>query len=215
MSSLHGLLFFLSALAASGYSGSSSDCASSQTCSGPSVTCPSGFLCGSLYLKENKGEFSKDIVLESKSTKKCHFKGNINLNGTKFRMAATCCDTEDCTPPDPGFLPISFEPNGLVCPSCTRKRSSWCEPSGIVQCTGDETRCVLMVEDGNDDYREIDHLISYRGCATKGVCNLGGLSNTGEMKYTLKFQCSGGGRSVQTGVLTPAIWCLLLLTWLL
>ncbi|XP_069803696.1 phospholipase A2 inhibitor and Ly6/PLAUR domain-containing protein-like [Dendropsophus ebraccatus] len=210
MTSFLGLLSILSVLAAPGYALSCVQCASASTCSGSSVTCLSGYECGSLY---TESEGAVHVVRGCTPKRECNFKGNIVLDNGKFKMATTCCNTDNCTPAPPVFVPLNSEPNGLACPSCEMANSTSCESSNTIQCTGEERRCVLWAVETTGVHAV---KVAYRGCATPSVCDLGSQSITIEgTTENIKYECSGGGTSVQRGVVTPAVVCLLLLTWLL
>ncbi|XP_056398160.1 phospholipase A2 inhibitor 25 kDa subunit-like [Hyla sarda] len=214
MISLTGILSLLSALAATSYALSCTVCQSltSSSCSGVSVTCPSGEQCGSSYTETIfDGVNTKVFVRRCMSISECRFIGTVSLNKVQTKKVHSCCNTDDCTPSIASFPAKSSEPNELICPSCVSITSASCSSSETVQCRGDETECLLQattvtgLQSGSS---------ALRGCATKSICDLGSQSQSADGVTTeVKFICTSGGISVRTVVLTPAIVCLLLLKW--
>ncbi|XP_069803972.1 phospholipase A2 inhibitor and Ly6/PLAUR domain-containing protein-like [Dendropsophus ebraccatus] len=127
------------------------------------------------------------------SKDECDFKGNIGLDQMRMWSVTTCCETDSCTPPDPLIFPvISLQPNGLVCPSCKAEGSAWCDPSGTIECTGDEDRCLLMTTQVTGNSR-LEAVTAYRGCATQSVCRLGVQSySAGGISMKIQYACSSG-----------------------
>ncbi|XP_069803906.1 phospholipase A2 inhibitor and Ly6/PLAUR domain-containing protein-like [Dendropsophus ebraccatus] len=209
MPSVLGILTILSALAATGRALSCVECKdSSTTCSGSSVTCAPGLVCGSTYGETIiGGQTFKNVLRSCAPTNECSLKGNIDLSPSKIRMVTTCCETDNCTPEGPEYVPISSQPNGVECPFCVNILSSTCQSSATIKCTGQENRCLHATAETTG----VGGIL--QGCTTESFCGLGsGSVNIGETAVKVKFECSGG-RSVQMGVLTAAVVCLLLLTW--
>ncbi|XP_075135274.1 phospholipase A2 inhibitor 25 kDa subunit-like [Leptodactylus fuscus] len=215
MSSLTAILSLLFALAARSAALSCIECTEStgSSCTGNSVTCPSGSVCGSMYKETLIGKI-KITVFERKcmASEYCNFKGSMVAEKAHVKLATSCCNTDDCTPTIPPFPAKNSNPNGLVCKTCISADSLWCESSDTVQCTGDENMCVFKTkkETGPNPVST-----AIRGCATKSVCDLGSLSIKNAKSSTeIKFSCTGGGLTVHKAVLTPTIVCLLLLKFL-
>ncbi|XP_056399867.1 phospholipase A2 inhibitor and Ly6/PLAUR domain-containing protein-like [Hyla sarda] len=207
MISLTGILSLLSALAATSYALSCTQCASqSKTCSdGIIVTCQSGYKCGSIYSETTAGLSGVNFAYLLRSclpSSECNFKGSITNLQQKTRMVTSCCETDNCIPTIPALPTQSSDPNGVVCRSCFSGDSTWCYTSDTIKCTGDENMCLLQ------STQTTGLTTAIRGCATKSYCELGvqSRSSTGA-----KVTCTSGGISVRTVVLTPAIACLLLL----
>ncbi|KAM3922410.1 phospholipase A2 inhibitor and Ly6/PLAUR domain-containing protein-like [Leptodactylus fuscus] len=211
MISVFGILTFLSALTATSYALSCTECLSaSSTCSGISVPCPTGYVCGSAYTETNTaGVKTEVLVRQCVPSKECNFKGSMGIPIGHIRMVTSCCYTDGCTPNLPASSPTSSNPNGLVCRSCISADSNWCYTSDTMQCTGDENMCLLQTTKTSGP---ISSSTAIRGCATKSICDLGSKSETvGGLSSSVKFICTSGGLSVHKVVLTPAIVCLLLL----
>ncbi|XP_044138562.1 phospholipase A2 inhibitor and Ly6/PLAUR domain-containing protein-like [Bufo gargarizans] len=211
MSSLIGILSLLSALAATSYALSCTQCFSSgATCSGPSMTCPSGNQCGSAYTETTiAGAKSTSLVRTCAPSSQCGLKGSLGLKQGHMRMSTSCCNTDNCTPDLPTFPTTSSTPNGLVCRSCISEDSTWCYTNDTVQCTGDENRCLLMTTYVSGS---VSASAAIRGCASKSICDIGSQSaSAGGLTTNVKFICTSGGLSVHNIVLAPAIVCLLLL----
>ncbi|XP_071969192.1 phospholipase A2 inhibitor 25 kDa subunit-like [Engystomops pustulosus] len=180
---------------------------SSSSCSGPSVTCPPGYECGSSHTKTNVGGFETNVVVRACTVQSsCNFAGIIATPLGKTRVATSCCNTDNCLPAIPQFPAINNTRNGLVCRYCSTADSDWCYTSETVQCTGIEDRCLLQrVKQGGLKN-------ALRGCATKSVCDLGGQTKTdGRSTTEVKHICTDAGISVHKVVLTPAIVSLLLM----
>ncbi|XP_075696508.1 uncharacterized protein LOC142662265 [Rhinoderma darwinii] len=182
--------------------------ASSQTCTGSSVTCPSGFLCGSSYI-ETIAETTVALARTCTPSSQCDVKGSIGVQQGQIKMVTSCCDTDGCTPAIPALPTTSSVPNGLVCRSCLSADSNWCYTSDTLQCTGDQNMCLLQT---TEIMEPVSASTAIRGCASKSVCDIGSQSQTiGGISTVVKFICTSAGMSLHKVVLTPAIACLLLL----
>ncbi|XP_044133613.1 urokinase plasminogen activator surface receptor-like [Bufo gargarizans] len=194
-----------------GYALSCTRCssASSTTCSGDSVICPSGFQCGSTYAESTSGgktstSFTRGCVPESE----CNFQGNVNVNEAKLETAYTCCSTDNCNPPVPKILSSSSATNGLVCPSCESDSVSKCDSSATVTCIGNNNKCIFTTT--NITAGQTSLLSITKGCATESFCVLGNHSYTIEGATTnITIVCSSGQTttatptSIQTTAATP------------
>ncbi|XP_056399866.1 uncharacterized protein LOC130294278 [Hyla sarda] len=211
MISLTGILSLLSALAATSYALSCTQCVSitSSSCSGSSVTCPSGEQCGSVYTETMAGGMTTTSIVRScVPSSECNFKGGIGFQHGKINMVSSCCNTDNCNPTMPSFPTQRSNPNGVVCRSCISADSTWCYTPDTIQCTGDQNMCLLQTSKMSGSASSSTAL---RGCATKSICDLGSKSQSiGGLSVEAKYICTSGGISVRTVVLTPAIVCLLL-----
>ncbi|KAM4015678.1 phospholipase A2 inhibitor and Ly6/PLAUR domain-containing protein-like isoform 2-T2 [Anomaloglossus baeobatrachus] len=211
MGSLVGILSLLLALAATSFALSCTQCISgSPPCTGSNGTCPSGHMCGSAYLTftfggDTETRFERTCMI----SQICNIKGSWTVNQVQYKVATSCCSTDDCTPTTPKLPEHNSTPNGLVCPTCVSDNSAYCTSSDTIQCTGDENRCLLLTENMTGPDPSVSAL---RGCATKSSCDIGSFGNSSS---NLNFICTSGGTSVHEVVLTPAVVCLLLLKWLL
>ncbi|XP_071969194.1 uncharacterized protein [Engystomops pustulosus] len=180
---------------------------SPSPCSGPSVSCPPGYECGSTHTRTNVAASETNAVARVCALpSECNVTGIIATPLGKTRVATSCCNTDNCVPPIPQFPEINNTQNGLVCRYCVTIDSDWCYTSETVQCAGKEDRCLLqrMKQGGLKN--------ALRGCSTKSVCDLGGQTTTDGVTTTeVKFICTDAGISVHKVVLTPAIVSLLLM----
>ncbi|XP_073511830.1 phospholipase A2 inhibitor and Ly6/PLAUR domain-containing protein-like [Phyllobates terribilis] len=210
MTSLIGILSLFSALAAISNALTCTQCVStSASCSGSSVTCPSGSTCGSSYTETVVGGATQVSFIRSCiPPAECNYNGSLSIPQGYVRMGISCCNSDDCTPTTPSLPARSSTLNGQVCRTCISADSTWCYTSDTVQCTGDENMCLLQTTKITGSQSVSTAL---RGCSTKSICDLGSQSQTvSGMSLKVKFICTSGGRSVHTFVLTPAILCLLL-----
>ncbi|XP_040183166.1 phospholipase A2 inhibitor and Ly6/PLAUR domain-containing protein-like [Rana temporaria] len=217
MASLLKILGVLSALVTSGYSLSCTKCSSSisDSCTGPSETCPSGSLCGAGYAESwALGiRVSKSYTMSCVPQDKCDKTGSMSLpNNVRMKMGTTCCKTDQCTPTFPSLPRDSSGSNGLTCRSCISD-STWCYTSDTMQCTGDENMCLLQTTKVSGPKPAS---IAMRGCATKSICNLGSESSSAEgVSMEVKFICTSGSIGLQKGFYLPAVICILLLKLLI
>ncbi|XP_071969204.1 phospholipase A2 inhibitor and Ly6/PLAUR domain-containing protein-like [Engystomops pustulosus] len=186
--------------------------ATSSTCNGSSVTCPSGSLCASSLLEYTIGA----------KTFGSYFKGcavpaecnafEVSFRGIQMNMATKCCSTDDCTPSVPIVPRINNVTNGLVCPSCFNV-SSTCDSPNTVECRGSEDRCLYASLEVQGIGTSAT--VSSRACATQNVCDLMKYFNTkNSITRKVTYECSSDATSVRAVILPPAVTCLLLLKWL-
>ncbi|XP_073425944.1 phospholipase A2 inhibitor and Ly6/PLAUR domain-containing protein-like [Dendrobates tinctorius] len=211
MSSLIGILSLLSTLSATSYALSCTQCSSaSASCTGSSVTCRSGYMCGSSYTETAVGATTQESFIRSCiASSECSFSGSLSIQNGYIRMGISCCNSDNCDPVTPSLPSRSSNLNGQVCRTCISADSTWCYTSDTLNCTGDENMCLLETTkiSGSESSS-----VAIRGCATKSICDLGSQSQTvGDISVEVKFICTSGGRSVHKLVLTPVILCLLLL----
>ncbi|KAG8548822.1 hypothetical protein GDO81_024009 [Engystomops pustulosus] len=207
------ILSLISALVARSWALSCTQCSSTNTvsCTGSDVTCSSDKSCGSSFTDSNFGGTNiKSVIRTCVLTSECNFTGTVRLKEGHIQLATSCCHTDKCIPNEPKFPAVSTKVNGLVCRSCSSLSSNWCYTADTVQCTGNEDRCLLQATEIKGSVST-----SFRGCATKSLCDLGSQTQTIEGVTTkVKFACTDGGISVHTAVLAPAVVCLLLLNFL-
>ncbi|KAG8548386.1 hypothetical protein GDO81_025610 [Engystomops pustulosus] len=209
MGSPVNILVLLSALAATSAALSCVECSSSSsTCTGSSVTCTSGYMCGSEYTETVAGgSTSVSLTRSCVASSQCSFTASLTTSQGKIRMATSCCNNDNCTAALPTLPAQSTNSNGVTCRSCVSADSTWCYTPDTIQCTGNETMCILQTT-------QITGLLStaVRGCSTKSLCDLGSQSTSVEgTAIKVQFICTSGGIRVHNVLLTPAIVCLLLL----
>ncbi|XP_077116217.1 uncharacterized protein LOC143770462 [Ranitomeya variabilis] len=182
----------------------------SSSCSGNSVTCPSGHVCASQYSETTVGGKKTEMLLRLCSPpSECSTKGSISTSQLQLMMAVSCCGTDNCTPDLPALPTKSTNSNELVCRSCISADSTWCYTPDTVQCTGDENMCLLQ---STKISGSTSSSTAIRGCATKSICDLGSQTATlGGVSVDVKTVCTSGSKSVHHVVLNPAFVCFLLL----
>ncbi|XP_068099407.1 uncharacterized protein [Hyperolius riggenbachi] len=147
MSSLFGIVGILFALVASGYSLSCTVCSNinSTSCTGSSVTCPPGSVCGVSYVKIYDDEDYEEIYMRyCVPQQNCVVKGSITNKEMHLKTAISCCSTDNCTPTLPTLPKSSSKLNGKECPSCVSDGTETCNLSKTIKCTGDEDKCVVQ-----------------------------------------------------------------------
>ncbi|CAJ0967370.1 unnamed protein product [Ranitomeya imitator] len=154
--------------------------------------------------KKNKSGLKTQTLLRVCSPpSQCSIKGSISTSQLQLRMAASCCDTDNCTPDLPELPSKSTNSNELVCRSCISADSTWCHTPDTIQCTGDENMCLLQ---STKISGSASSSTAIRGCATKSICDLG--SNTaalGGLTVDVKTVCTSGSKSVHKLILNPAV----------
>ncbi|XP_068099400.1 phospholipase A2 inhibitor and Ly6/PLAUR domain-containing protein-like [Hyperolius riggenbachi] len=208
MSSLFGILCIFVALVASGHSLSCTVCTSETTssCTGPSMTCPSGAVCGLGYTLDTFGTktYSRACIPE----KNCSMIGSITFNEANIRVAYSCCYTDNCTPPLPTLPERNSTSNGVTCRSCITATSTWCYTSDTIACTGNENMCLLQTTKITGP---IKVSTAVRGCSTKSVCDLGSESSSANgVSVEYKHICTSGGLTLQKGFFLPVVMFLVL-----
>ncbi|XP_077312662.1 phospholipase A2 inhibitor NAI-like [Lithobates pipiens] len=206
------ILGVLLALAASGYSLLCTQCISqSKSCVGSNVSCPSDSLCGVAYSETGYGCDTTNLYVSSCLPQdKCGLSGSATFpSRVILRMGTSCCSTDLCIPKFPSLPWYNSMPNnGLTCQSC-KSDSTRCYTSDTIQCTGDENMCLLHTTkmSGNRSMST-----TFRGCATKSLCNLSSQSySTEEVSAEMKFICTSGSTALRKRFKLPAVICLFLL----
>ncbi|XP_077312664.1 phospholipase A2 inhibitor gamma subunit B-like [Lithobates pipiens] len=217
MTSLLQILGVLSALVTSGNSLSCTECFSvSDSCTGPSMTCPSGSVCGAQYAETwAKGTIvSKLYVMSCVRQDQCDITGSMSFpNNARRKMGTSCCRTDRCTPTFPSLRKDISGSNGLTCQSCISANSTWCSTSDTMECMGDENTCVLQTT-------KVSGLTTgstaIRGCATKSICDFGSQSR-GVLgrKIETTFICTSGSTGLQKGFYLPIMICIFFLKLLI
>ncbi|XP_073457303.1 phospholipase A2 inhibitor and Ly6/PLAUR domain-containing protein-like [Aquarana catesbeiana] len=211
------ILGVLLALVASGYSLSCTQCtSSSDSCTGPRVTCPSGSVCGAKYREiwARGSLVSKTYKMLCLEPDMCDMKGSMSLpHHSRVKLGISCCRTDQCTPTFPSMTSDSSVSNGVICRSCMTNKSNWCYTSDTMQCTGDENMCLLETTKISGPK---EASLAVRGCATKTFCDLGSLSYSiqGE-SVDIKFVCTSGSVGLQKGFYLPAVICIFFLKLLI
>ncbi|KAM8927839.1 phospholipase A2 inhibitor and Ly6/PLAUR domain-containing protein-like [Pelodytes ibericus] len=209
MYSLLGLLYLLSTLIAPGYFLSCTQCLATigSNCTGGSVTCPSGNVCGSSYTVTNEG--TKEVFARScVPQEQCDVTGTISVPSNTIKLGVSCCDTDNCIPPKPSLPEPSKEENGIICRTCVSDSSDSCYTGSTMKCTGNETMCLLQSTKLSGP---VSATVALRGCSTKSICDLGSQSaQSGSTRITIKFVCTDGSSGLHHSNYLLAIITLML-----
>ncbi|XP_069804500.1 phospholipase A2 inhibitor gamma subunit B-like [Dendropsophus ebraccatus] len=194
MTSLARILSLFSALIATSGALSCTECASktSLTCSGPSVTCPSGYRCGSTYLVTTAagGVRETGVIRRCTAPSYCDFNGILSAEYARIRVASSCCKTDDCTPLIPPLPKLSSIPNGLICESNISLSSTLDVPLGNIQCKGEENRCIRSTLKLTGI---VAFSMTFQGCATKSLCDFNLFMNPNGLTLDVKTICTSIG----------------------
>ncbi|CAH2318609.1 Hypothetical predicted protein [Pelobates cultripes] len=121
----------------------------------------------------------------------CGLSGTIGFQKGKVKTATTCCSSDSCKPQTPALPRDSTQRVGLNCSSCSTVNSAFCHTNEIIECTGEETKCILQstIISGIANSKS-----AVRGCATKNICDFGSQSyDFGDgNKVKTEVMCSNG-----------------------
>ncbi|CAH2318621.1 Hypothetical predicted protein [Pelobates cultripes] len=160
------------------------DCVSSisSTCTGNTMTCPAGTVCGSQYNITSSGGktsqiFSRTCIQKSR----CYTNGSFTFSGGRTKIGTSCCYTYNCTPSIPVLPGDSTQSNGLTCPSST---------SNNIKCTGTENICLQQTTTITGSQSNPN---AFRGCTTQSICDAETqLIDTSQPRTSVKFTCANG-----------------------
>ncbi|XP_077312845.1 uncharacterized protein LOC143933722 isoform X2 [Lithobates pipiens] len=116
--------------------------------------------------------------LTMQTVKRCGNSDECNIDGTltgrgitltikTLTIKTSCCETDMCNAPDGSWSLKRKKPNGKMCPIYSSLHKDYPELD-VVQCTGDETRCVnftSLITEGSISREELLH-----GCAMESIC---------------------------------------------
>ncbi|XP_077312653.1 phospholipase A2 inhibitor and Ly6/PLAUR domain-containing protein-like [Lithobates pipiens] len=178
----------------------------STSCTGSSVSCSSGSLCTVIYTVQSIGNSSlTSYTMTCAPRTQCDVNGTIGITGSNIKMASSCCSTDNCIPYLPSLPADSSVSNGLRCRSCISSYSTWCYSLSNIQCTGNETMCLLRSKTQSGSQP-----MALRGCATKSICDLKSQSyKVNGVSTNIEYICTSGGNVNSFCILTVA--CILLL----
>ncbi|XP_040183160.1 G surface protein, allelic form 168-like [Rana temporaria] len=175
-----------------GYNLSCSECTDSTTCTGSNVTCPSGSVCATSYTESTVGGSKSTRYIRSCApASQCDKTGSVSTLNGNTKMTTSCCAFDNCSSSILPVPSVSSQPNGVTCPACQSSSSGWCYMEQTVQCTGNETVCVLYSTNINGS------LSSIRGCTQQGTCSSQKYSVNGTA-ITYQTTCYCGGNSSDT-----------------
>ncbi|XP_077116129.1 uncharacterized protein LOC143770404 isoform X2 [Ranitomeya variabilis] len=92
------------------------------------------------------GEQSRKLTMQVRrrcaKSEECQFSGVISGRDKTLTIKTSCCDSDICTTPVPQWpLKKRRKSNGKTCPTCFSNDSN-CHATNVIQCDGDETRCI-------------------------------------------------------------------------
>lgn len=149
-----------------GYTLSCSECTDLTNCSGPNVTCTSGSVCVTSYTESTVGGSKSTRYIRSCTPpSQCDQTGSISTLYGNTKMSTSCCAFDNCSSSILPVPSVSSQPNGVTCPTCQSSSSVWCYKEQTVQCTGNETVCVLYSTNIKGQSSAI------RGCTQPSACN--------------------------------------------
>ncbi|XP_072282870.1 uncharacterized protein [Pyxicephalus adspersus] len=177
-------------------------CSSSNslTCTGPSRTMPSNYMCASAYrITTTNGVKTYEVVRSWAPVSKCNVAGTMTVSGTRILVGISCCDGGSCNPSITDTTATSTVSNKVKCETCYSSTSSSCQSSNVMTCTGDETQCVTYattISSGSIPGSSS----SVQGCGVKTMCDVQSFSFVLDyMTVEHRFTCvptTNGGNSI-------------------
>lgn len=183
-----------------GYSISCLECMDSANCTGNSVTCPTGSVCATSYTNSTVGGPISRFIRSCAPSNQCDRTGSVSSPYGNITMSSSCCAFDNCSSSPPPVSPVSPELNGVTCPTCQSSSSGWCYDEQTVNCTGEETVCVLYSTNINGG------LSSVRGCARRTCGSERYRANGTGITYTSNCYCGGNASNTycpDTNVICP------------
>ncbi|KAM3923129.1 phospholipase A2 inhibitor and Ly6/PLAUR domain-containing protein-like [Leptodactylus fuscus] len=208
---LAGLLCVISLFLGQGSSLSCTVCLvqSPPLCTGNNVTCVPGRVCAATHTVNiedgvKKNEFSgRSCVPE----KQCRGPGSFSTYNSQSKKGFSCCYTDNCTPSLPVLPADNTKKNGRTCPTCTADGADWCDTGRTMECTGEETMCILQYTNMSGSVSKQSVL---RGCATPTICNIGNESLiTNGISVEVRISCTGGSADLHGD-----FWLQVLVGWM-
>ncbi|XP_073513692.1 uncharacterized protein [Phyllobates terribilis] len=191
---LWGFLCFLSAFATIGNCLQCITCSTDSTgsCSSTnSESCLDGQVCASqstITMKD--GVISQHFKRLCAPQSECSVYGTFSYYLTTERIATTCCFKDLCSSEMPVVPSSNSTINGVICSKCTLSGDA-CGADQIMNCTGDETMCLLMST--KDTIGVQTTLSMVRGCVSSGYCVKNSLNFTSDEVHTeITYQCTTG-----------------------
>ncbi|XP_018417670.1 PREDICTED: phospholipase A2 inhibitor and Ly6/PLAUR domain-containing protein-like [Nanorana parkeri] len=179
-----------------------------SVCNGSSAVCPSGnysCLLTRVVTTASRPNTS-EMAITSAYIRQCGVRdlcsktGSITLPQSMFQSSITCCDTDNCTPPEPVLPEISGKKNGLHCPACYVQNAKSCPKETVMQCVGNETMCITQLT----TYKgPAPSPTLARGCATEQMCTPAHqVWNINALVLDLENTCVNSGDQLHHLVLT-------------
>ncbi|XP_072282029.1 phospholipase A2 inhibitor gamma subunit B-like [Pyxicephalus adspersus] len=201
------LLFtcILSALVATGFSLSCSECSSEdvKSCKGTVVQCPSDSdVCVAINEISVYGNQERNLYRRFCGSRAlCNLKESLTGADATVLIGSSCCFTNNCVPSLPMVPQTKSEKNGVICKECQGFDDKPCISSNARECTGDENQCVslttrssmLLVNKDSTD----SSLKSLSGCGTQRLCNLTEVNiKIGGEEEHIQFSCLQGSGNI-------------------
>uniref|UniRef100_A0A8C5WIV8 UPAR/Ly6 domain-containing protein n=1 Tax=Leptobrachium leishanense TaxID=445787 RepID=A0A8C5WIV8_9ANUR len=177
-------------------------------CTGSNVTCPTGQVCASAYMKTvtEDGE-TVALTRSCQPLRKCFRYGTMSYSSVKFIIYTTCCLADNCSPPLAPWPSNALTANKQTCSSCFNGNST-CSSSNTIQCTGNERMCVLrtVTFSGAKSGQEVS-----QGCGTSSFCFFKSYSSVGgDVIINMTHSCSSHSTSLQYGILVSSVATLMM-----
>ncbi|XP_072282139.1 uncharacterized protein [Pyxicephalus adspersus] len=192
MALLFRILCVLTALVGSGYTLSCRSCKAPQStsCTGPSVPCASGNVCGATYmLIKNGGLTFPTYVLSCMPKSECNINGTSRFHGGgQLKFAHSCCTTDNCIPTFPSEPEDNSVPNGLTCPPSKAVDFPWSKFPATMDCKSNETMCFTFTT----KFLGGPMSITLTGCATQAVCDFFNESPIQQGSMSMEMICTEG-----------------------
>ncbi|XP_063798356.1 phospholipase A2 inhibitor gamma subunit B-like isoform X2 [Pseudophryne corroboree] len=110
---------------------------------------------------------SNIYVRQCGESRMCSRSGSMSVPDGRLKTSTTCCNTDNCTPPQPVLTEDMNSKNGVTCKGCFSPNSSTCKAEILMNCIGNETECVTQLTSTTGSI--LSKTIS-RGCSTKEMC---------------------------------------------
>ncbi|XP_063293219.1 phospholipase A2 inhibitor and Ly6/PLAUR domain-containing protein-like [Pelobates fuscus] len=203
MDSLLGFLCVLSTLVAAGHSLSCTQCLvlNGTSCTGDSITCPSGnYFCSSSITANNVvSGYTASFTRTCSPAAQCNQTGSITFLYGTILVGTSCCGTDNCTPATPTLPTSNSTSNGLTCQNCF-SYSPDCYTGTTLACTGAENKCLRLSETISGNLALTQGL---RGCATSSMCDVLGTQTLSASGYNVNINvvCTNGKDGLHHGFL--------------
>ncbi|XP_063797787.1 uncharacterized protein LOC134965208 [Pseudophryne corroboree] len=119
-------------------------------------------------IDEKSRRLTTQTLRRCAKSNECKFEGTATSAERTLSIKSSCCDTDMCNSPEPIWPLKRKKNNGKSCPACSPLNVSHCWQSDVIQCTDDETYCILYIMTINKvEYSEFGVLY---GCSSAGIC---------------------------------------------
>ncbi|XP_063292570.1 phospholipase A2 inhibitor and Ly6/PLAUR domain-containing protein-like [Pelobates fuscus] len=205
MNVLYIFTFTFSALTATGHCLSCIQCVSTNKmqCSGKSMVCPATFdACISSYTLTIVGgmEIGKIFTRHCSARAACDSYGSVSMPDGRIKRTSSCCFSDNCTPSIPTFPPDRHDKNGVKCPGCYSPNDRSCVPEYIIECVGEEIRCINHTETMKSG--EVESAVALQGCASIDLCAAGSQElQVDNIRSRIEMTCMSSSVCLQHGFL--------------